>query len=94
MNGLVKMRNKISSYIKSWKRRGYPDDIPDEAPRRLEESFRVPSYRMLCIAIMKNDRHLLILGYSRPPCSIYNEIKRKELTEKGKIIPNPQKRLF
>lgn len=73
------MRRKINQYIKKWESRGYPSGIPDEAPSRLEDLGKVPSYRLICIALMKNDRQLETLGYSRVPCSTYMEIKRQEL---------------
>ena len=88
------LKSKVGLYILSWRKRGYPDVIPDEAPIRLEQSGRVPSYRMICIAIMKNDLNLQYLGFSRPPCELYNELKRQELIAKGKITPNPQRKLF
>lgn len=90
------MRQKIDAYVAKWKSRGYPDGIPDDAPRRLEEDGKVGTYRLICIAILKNDVTLQTLGYSRPPCMLYNQLKRAELLEKGKIFcdPSPQKEMF
>lgn len=48
------LKRRIGQYVLSWKRKGYPGDIPDEAPSRLEELGKVPSYRLICIALMKN----------------------------------------
>lgn len=76
------MRDKIEAWIHKWEGRGYPDGLPDEAPRNLEEMGKVPSYRMVCMAIMKNDVTLESLGYSRPPCEAYNLLKRKEINER------------
>ena len=76
---------KINEYIENWKRKGYQEGIPDEAPDILEKLLLVPSYRMICRAILKNDRQLLTLGYEREDCEIYNAIKRDELKKNGKI---------
>lgn len=79
------MKQKILNYIEEWKQRCYSDGIPDEAPIRLEKLNKVPSYRMICLAIMKNDTHLETLGYSRPKTQAYHDIKRIELIERGVI---------
>lgn len=76
------MRAKILKYIAKWKGRGYPDDIPDEADLKLEAMKKVPSYRMICKAILKNDVALTSLGYSKPQCDSYGVLKRIELAER------------
>lgn len=63
--------------------------IPDEAPPRLEALCKAPSYRMVCMAIMKNDYPLETLGYSRTKCDAYMAIKRQELIERG-VIEAPE----
>lgn len=73
------------SWIEKWEARGYSDGIPDEAPPRLEALCKAPSYRMICMAIMKNDYPLETLGYSRKKCDAYMAIKRQELIARGKI---------
>lgn len=84
------MRSKILAYINRWESHGYPGGIPDEAPGLLEKAGRVPSYRVICMAIMRNDMALQSLGYSREPCGIYMGIKRAELLARGKIQPSRQ----
>jgi len=79
------MKKKIISYIQKWKTTVYLNDIPDVAPKRLEELNKVPSYRQVAIAIMKNDNQLKTLGYSPPYSKVYDELKRSELESKGKI---------
>lgn len=81
------MQSIIMSYIKDWESKCYSDGIPDEAPSEL--GIKVPSYKMICRAILRNDRNLLTLGYSRPHNDYYNELKRKELG-----IKQYQMRLF
>lgn len=81
---------KIRAYVRKWEGRGYPGGIPDEAPVLLEKACRVPSYRAICLAIMRNDVTLQSLGYTREPCHTYMAIKRAELLARGKIQPSPQ----
>jgi predicted phosphoadenosine phosphosulfate sulfurtransferase len=72
-------RKKIKKYIDLWESRCYPEGIPDEAPIDLESAGLVPSYKRICKALLKNDNNLEELGYSRPKCEAYNEIKRIEI---------------
>mgnify|MGYP003519573203 CR=1 FL=1 len=74
---------KIRKYIKQWESNCYPEGIPDEAPIELENNNLVPSYRRICIAIMKNDIQLQSLGYSREYCEIYDQLKKAELIKRG-----------
>lgn len=86
MNGTKRVRQKVGSYISKWKSRGYPDDIPDEAPPKLEDLGRVPSYRMIVKALLKNETHLESLGFTRPHCELYGELKRIELSNRGEKV--------
>jgi predicted phosphoadenosine phosphosulfate sulfurtransferase len=79
-------KTKIKKYINSWIERGYPDGIPDEVPLELEKLDSVPSYKKICIALMKNENNLEILGFSRKKSAVYSELKRIELQQRGKII--------
>jgi len=45
---------KFQVFIKGWRGRGY-DEIPDEAPRVLENAHWAPSYRRLCRVLLRND---------------------------------------
>jgi predicted phosphoadenosine phosphosulfate sulfurtransferase len=56
----------------------------------LEQLNKVPSYRKICIAIMKNDIHLESLGFSKPKSRFYSELKRIELIERGVIKEDKQ----
>ncbi len=57
------MRPKIESYIEEWKKRGYSNDIPDIVPDRLMQLNKAPSYKAICVAILKNDYCLKTLGF-------------------------------
>jgi predicted phosphoadenosine phosphosulfate sulfurtransferase len=93
MNGSKELRKRIKTYIRKWELSGYESGMPDEAPRRLEEINKVGSYRLLCIALMKNDVTLKTLGFSRPPCKLYNQLKRAELMSKGRIVSEPPRQI-
>lgn len=69
----------IRNYIKEWERKSYPKGIPDEAPFELEKRGVVPSYRLICLALMKNENNLESLGISRTKCNVYQEMKRIEI---------------
>ena len=84
------MKLKILACIRKWEGRGYPNGIPEEAPLPLERLNKVLTYRMICMAIMRNDVTLATLGYARRPCAAYNELKRIELMARGVIKPSPQ----
>lgn len=76
--------DRIKAYISKWERRGYPEGIPDEAPCELEALGKVPSYRLICLTILKNDKHCETLGYSRPKCEAYMAIKKAEIAARKK----------
>ena len=73
------MKQKILAYIAKWEKQGYPDGIPDEADAKLESLGKVPSYRMICKAILKNDISLSSLGFTRQPSEVYSLLKRIEI---------------
>ena len=78
-------KNKIERYIKQWEQKGYSNGIPDDAPSELEKRGLVPSYRMICITLMRNPYNLEKLGIAREKCKIYSDLKRAELIRKGKL---------
>lgn len=83
--GYLEMRKKIELYISTWEASGYPYGIPDEAPPELESAGIVPSYRMICKAILKNDMACKTLGYEREHCQAYEYLKKEQLIRDGKI---------
>ena len=95
-NSASTFKKRLLTYAKTWEQRGYPEGIPDEADANLEFLGKVPSWRRICLAIIKNDITLKSLGQSRKPCELYMTLKRKELEEKGKLKPcqNEQNSLF
>ena len=87
------MKDKINKYIKDWETNCYSNGIPNEVEDRLSQLNKVPSYKMICIAILKNDFALESLGFNKDHSKIYSELKRIELTERGKIKPTNQLKL-
>lgn len=79
------MKRKIKKYIQEWEMVCYSNGIPDQAPVRLEELNKVPSYRKIAIAILKNDYSLKTLGFYPEYSKFYDELKKIELSNKGKI---------
>lgn len=88
------MKEKIQNYIKDWEKKCYFNGIPDYAPDRLEQLNKVPSYRLVCKTVLKNDYALQTLGFSKNKSLAYNELKRIELIERGVIKPSNQLELF
>jgi predicted phosphoadenosine phosphosulfate sulfurtransferase len=56
---------RVKNYIQIWEGRCYANGIPDVVQKRLENSGRVPSYRSIAIAILKNDFTLKSLGFAQ-----------------------------
>lgn len=91
----MQTKQLICNYIKTWETRCYKNGIPDEAPQRLVDLGKVPTYKEICKALLKNDLHLKSLGFTQQKTDIYSDLKYIELLEKGKIKPkNKQLRLF
>lgn len=66
-------------FIRGWRRRGYTDDIPDQAPAVLENAHWAPSYRRLCKVLLRNDYWCKGLGLTQPKSEAYGkylEIKK------------------
>lgn len=62
-------KNKIAVYIQWYKDRDYRDGIPDEAPDELKD--KVPSWKRICKALLKNDYWCKTLGFSVNKSSNY-----------------------
>ena len=81
------MRHKIAKYIKTWKTRGYSDDIPDEVPTVLMQQNLAPSYRAIAQAILRNDHPMQSLGFSPDASPWYTELKRIEISMRPSAGP-------
>lgn len=81
------MEQRIRSYIKLWENRCYQNGIPDQADDRLEMFELVPSYRRICLAILKNDFSLKSLGFTPKYSNYYSILKQIEISKRpGSVI--------
>ena len=72
----------MNKFISDWEDRCYSSGIPDCADERLEQFGKVPSYRRIVKAIIKNDITGKSLGFGRPESVLYGEIKRDEISRR------------
>ena len=74
-------KNKIAVYLKWFMKRGYEDGIPDQADYKLETYGKVPSWRRICKALLRNDYWCRSLGFSPTKSTAYykymNLMKRR-----------------
>jgi len=71
------IHDKVEEYVNEWERRCYKKGIPDEAP--IELADKVPSYKRIVMAILKNDLNLSSLGYKTKDSKYYSILKRIEI---------------
>lgn len=77
---------KFKIFISWWKKRGYPEGIPQETPYVLESKRLTPSWRRLCKVLLRNDYWCKGLCFSQPKSEAYGKYleikKRKKKLEK------------
>jgi predicted phosphoadenosine phosphosulfate sulfurtransferase len=61
---------KFRGFIKGWRGRGYVE-IPDEAPKVLEDAQWAPSWRRMAKVLLRNDYWCKGLGYTQPKSDAY-----------------------
>ena len=64
-----------------WESRCYKDGIPDYVPSGLIGKGRVPSYKEIALAILKNDHHLKCLGFTVKESSLVKELRASRKAE-------------
>ncbi len=77
--------SRFRTFVQGWKKRGYQDGIPDEAPLVLENNYWAPSYRRMCKVLLRNDWWCKGLGLTQPKSEAYQKyltIKTKRKKEK------------
>lgn len=82
----VHYENKVWSFERWWKDRGYPEGLPDEAPYELEKEKLAPSWRRVCKSLLRNDFWCKGLGYSQTKSTAYKKYlelmkKRREVND-------------
>ena len=71
------VHEKVRGYVEMWEKRCYKDGIPDEAPFQLND--KIPSYKRICIALLKNDLNLTSLGFEPKQSKYYSMLKKIEI---------------
>ena len=80
----MSLKRRIEEYVKQWEDKCYPHGIPDEVPSRLAQLHKAPSYKQICIAILRNDYALKTLGFEPKKSKYYHALKKIELEERAK----------
>lgn len=73
--------NKIYTFDKWWRERGYDNGIPDEAPKILESKKLAPSWRRVCKSLLRNDFWCKGLGFTQHKTDAYKkylELKKRQ----------------
>lgn len=65
-------QTRFRSFIKGWRGRGYAE-IPDEAPKILEDRHWAPSWRRMCKVLLRNDHWCKGLGLTQPKSEAYGK---------------------
>lgn len=75
---------RFQSWLKGWRGRGY-SEIPDEAPKVLEDRQWAPSYRRLCKVLLRNDWWCKGLGLTQPKSEAYQRYLKLAKEKKMEI---------
>jgi len=65
--------NKIAVFLKWYQDRGYPYGIPDEADLKDEADKKVPSWRRICKALLRNDYWCKGLSFTQTKSEAYEK---------------------
>ena len=68
--------NKIAVFLHWWQERGYPDGIPDEEDIHLEAAKKVPSWKRICKALLRNDYWCKGLSFTQTKSTAYEKYKK------------------
>lgn len=75
------VETKIEQYVSDWRKKCYTGGIPDEVDIGI--SHLAPSWKAICMCILKNDFHLKGLGFEPPRSKYYDALKKIELSKRG-----------
>lgn len=75
-------------FIDGWRKRGYTE-IPDEAPKVLEDAQWAPSWRRMAKVLLRNDYWCKGLGFTQPKSAAYGQYL--EIKKARKSLPPPRK---
>lgn len=68
--------DKIAVFLHWWQAHGYPDGIPDEADIHLEAAKKVPSWKRVCKALLRNDYWCKGLSFTQTKSEAYEKYKK------------------
>lgn len=74
--------HRFKKFLWGWKKRGYPNEIPDEAPHELESKCWVPSWRRMARCLLRNDYWCKGLGQTQPKSDAYLKYKALKHAER------------
>ena len=77
------LTQRVADYIATWEARCYSAGIPDETLAKLARANRVPSYRAIAIAILRNDHQLHSLGFAERPNALVTELLRQRAAQES-----------
>lgn len=69
----VHFENKIAVFLKWYEERGYPHGIPDEADPKDEADKKIPSWRRICKALLRNDYWCKGLSFTQTKSEAYEK---------------------
>lgn len=69
-------RDKITVFLKWYQDRGYSNGIPDEADTELEAAKKVPSWRRICKALLRNDYWCKGLSFTQTKSEAYEKYRK------------------
>lgn len=76
--------SKFRVFIGWWKKRGY-SELPDEAPKLLENAALAPSYRRLCKVLLRNDWWAKGLHFSQPKSEAYQKYVASKRAKRAEV---------
>lgn len=81
-------KNKVAVFLHWWQDRGYPNGIPDQADTQLEAARKVPSWRRICKALLRNDYWCKGLSFTQTKSEAYTRYQKimKKRRSQWKLI--------
>jgi predicted phosphoadenosine phosphosulfate sulfurtransferase len=68
--------NKIAVFVQWYRDRGFPNGIPDAADPKEEAAKKIPSWRRICKAILKNDRLCKSLSFTQQKSTAFAKYQK------------------
>jgi len=81
-------RAKIFVFQEWWKKKGYPDGIPDESPYELEVKKLAPSWRRVCKSLLRNDYWCKGMSFTQHKTTAYKkyiDLINRKMEEQNRI---------